>query len=186
MTALWMLAVLGAGQGATAATPGLDIVRNARAQIGVTTTYDPAYVRLIYPGGDVPKSTGVCTDVIVRALRPLGYDLQKLIHEDWRENRRAYGGGQPDRNIDHRRVVNQQIYFARRGKRLPGGTTVAPGDFVAWRLPNGRLHIGVASDRKSRAGQPLIIHNIGRGTQEEDVLGAWDRIGHYRWFNARR
>ncbi|HRD31284.1 MAG TPA: DUF1287 domain-containing protein [Fimbriimonadaceae bacterium] len=186
MSTVWVLAALGAGFASPSTQPGLDIVRNARKQVGVTTSYDPAYVRLSYPGGDVSKNTGVCTDVVVRALRPLGYDLQELIHEDWRANRRAYGGGQPDQNIDHRRVVNQQIFFARRGKRLAAGAAYAPGDFVAWKLPNGRLHIGVVSDRKSGQGFPLIIHNIGRGAQEEDVLKAWDQIGHYRWFNSAR
>ncbi|HAY14596.1 MAG TPA: hypothetical protein DCY02_09030, partial [Armatimonadetes bacterium] len=93
MSTVWVLAALGAGFASPSTQPGLDIVRNARKQVGVTTSYDPAYVRLSYPGGDVSKNTGVCTDVVVRALRPLGYDLQELIHEDWRAKRPAPRGG---------------------------------------------------------------------------------------------
>ena len=163
-----------------------DLVDSARKQVGVTVTYNPEYVRLKYPGGDIPASKGVCTDVVIRALRSVNVDLQKAIHEDWKSSPKSYGGKKPDANIDHRRVANQMIFFKRKGKSLKFGMahqTYKPGDFVAWRLPNKRLHIGVVTDRKSSAGNPLIVHNIGRGAQEEDVLFAWDIIGQYRWFS---
>jgi uncharacterized protein len=170
------------------------IVDAARAQIGVTTRYDPRYVQIAYPGGDVPMVGGVCTDVIVRALRALGLDLQTSIHEDMLANFAAYparaGARQPDRHIDHRRVPNQMTYFARQGfsvprRAAPLATHVAPGDIVAWDLGNGLKHIGIVSDKSARdwlgrPGAPLIIHNIADGVKEEDVLGMWQVIGHYR------
>ncbi len=160
----------------------------ARAQVGVTTTYDPAYRTLAYPGGDVPTSTGVCCDVVIRALRTAhGFDLQRAVHEDMAGNFAAYprkwGLKKPDTNIDHQRVPNLQTYFTRRGWSLAVGRTAAAfrtGDIVTWDLGKGLVHIGVVSDRQSRAGTPLVIHNIGRGAQEEDVLFAWTITGHYR------
>ncbi|MEM1058363.1 MAG: DUF1287 domain-containing protein [Verrucomicrobiota bacterium] len=167
------------------------LVRAARAQVGVTTGYDPAYVRLAYPGGDVALQTGVCTDVIVRAYRQLGRDLQRAVHEDMRGNFAHYpqrwGLEGPDRNIDHRRVPNLMTYFHRQGAARPVGTEAGayrPGDVVAWNLGGGQLHIGIVSDRKSARGTPLILHNIGRGTQEEDILFAYKIIGHYRYLPA--
>lgn len=170
---------------ATKARTNLDIVKAARSQVGVTLTYNPEYVRLKYPGGDVHKSKGVCTDVVIRALRAVGTDLQKSIHEDWKKSPKSYGGKKPDPNIDHRRVVNQMVYFERKGKSLKftsNPSSYKPGDLVSWRLPNKRLHIGVVTDKRSRGGNPLIVHNIGSGAQEEDVLFAWEIIGQYRWF----
>lgn len=164
-----------------------QIVAGARAQIGVTTSYDPRYVKLAYPGGDVPAHTGVCTDVVVRALRAAGVDLQKEVHEDMRSNFSAYpqnwGLKKPDHNIDHRRVPNLMRYFERKhlvvAEKQSSPKTYIPGDIVAWRLPGGLLHIGVVSDKKA-GGRPLIIHNIAAGAQEEDVLFAYTVIGHYR------
>ena len=160
----------------------------ARAQVGVTTGYDPAYRRLPYPGGDVPATTGVCCDVIVRALRTAhGFDLQKAVHEDMLAHFAAYpnkwGLKKPDANIDHRRVPNLQTFFARRGWSLAVGNSAAEyraGDIVTWDLGNGLAHIGVVSDRRAQGGAPLVIHNIGRGAQEEDVLLSWPLTGHYR------
>jgi uncharacterized protein YijF (DUF1287 family) len=148
-----------------------NILDAAKSQIGVTLTYDPAYARLKFPGGDVPKSTGVCTDVVIRSLRSIGVDLQKEIYNDRKRNPSAYGGGRPDPNIDHRRVKNQMIFFNRRGKAVVG--EFRPGDIVAWELPNKRLHIGIVAERGA-------IHNIGSGIKQEDVLNAWKKIGHYR------
>lgn len=170
---------------AGAASPAL--VDAARSQIGVTVRYDPAYLRLAYPGGDVPADRGVCTDVVVRALRSQGLDLQRAIHEDMRAHLGAYprhwGASAPDRNIDHRRVPNQMRWFQRQGWKRPTGsapTDFLPGDIVAWRLRSGPLHIGIVSDRRSAAGTPLILHNIARGTREEDLLFEHTIIGHYR------
>jgi uncharacterized protein YijF (DUF1287 family) len=164
------------------------LVAAARRQIGVTRLYDPAYMEMPYPGGDVAVDRGVCTDVVVRALRANGLDLQQAIHEDMRSHFADYpqdwGSNGPDRNIDHRRVPNQMRWFERQGwsrpiSALPGD--YAPGDIVAWKLSgNGLLHIGIVSDRKTRFGTPLILHNIGNGTQEEDLLFAHTVIGHYR------
>ncbi len=166
------------------------VVVAARAQVGKTLLYDPAYVRLRYPGGDVPLERGVCTDVVIRAFRALGADLQRLVHDDMKSAFRAYpqqwGLARPDPNIDHRRVPNLMTFFRRRGKELPHGSDPAiyePGDVVAWRLPNGLLHIGIVADaRTSDAARPLVVHNIGAGVQLEDVLFTYEIIGHFRYF----
>lgn len=171
----------------TSDSAGRRISAAAKAQIGVTTSYDPAYVGLAYPGGDVPAHTGVCSDVVVRALREVGIDLQKEVHEDMKANFSAYpqnwGLKKPDKNIDHRRVPNLMRYFERKQIAVAGDRSAAgdylPGDIVAWRLDNGLLHVGVVSDRKE-TGVPLIVHNIGRGAREENVLFAFRVIGHYR------
>lgn len=163
------------------------IVTGARSQIGVTTSYDPSYVSLSYPGGDVPTHTGVCSDVVVRALRAVQLDLQKEVHEDMRGNFSAYpqnwGLKKPDKNIDHRRVPNLMRYFERKHialtEKLTAPQSYRPGDIVAWRLSSGLLHVGVVSDKKSGV-TPLIIHNIGAGAKEENVLFAYKVIGHYR------
>ena len=171
------------------ADTGTKIVDAARARVGVTTSYDPAYVSLKYPGGDVADDCGVCTDVVVRALRNgLSQDLQKLVHEDMRSNFAKYpkiwGLTKTDRNIDHRRVPNLRTYFKRRGLSLPVTKKPAdylPGDLVTCTVPPNRPHIMVVSDKKSKDGTPLVIHNIGRGTREEDRLFDFPLTGHYRW-----
>lgn len=165
------------------------LAQAAQAQVGVTLRYDPAYVRLAYPGGDVPMDRGVCSDVVIRALRAKGVDLQRLVHEDMRANfavyPRLWGLSKPDSNIDHRRVPNLERYFARRAQSLAVSDRAAdyrPGDIVSWRLPNGLAHIGVVSARRSLfGGRPLVVHNIGAGAREEDVLFDWRQVGHYRW-----
>lgn len=180
-TALLLLA-LGSTAWAHSVSPQ-KLVRDARSQIGQTVSYDPAYRTLAYPMGDVPLSTGVCTDVIVRALRHQGLDLQQQMHEDMKAHFSAYpkqwGLKRPDRNIDHRRVPNIATYFTRQGYRLSNGAYQS-GDIVTWALADGRPHIGIVSDRKSRKGHPLIIHNIGSGTREEDVLYQYRITGHFR------
>ena len=159
----------------------------ARARIGRTRLYDPAYVRLDYPMGDVPADRGVCSDVVIRALRAEGLDLQQRVHEDMRADFHAYpphwGLRGPDPNIDHRRVPNLRRWFERQGWALEptrDPDAYAPGDLVTWMLPGNLPHIGIVSDRRARAGAPLVIHNIGRGTREEDVLFAFEITGHYR------
>ena len=180
---LWLISVNAHAQTA----PGPRIVAAARSQIGVTKEYDPAYVQLKYPGGDVPIRTGVCSDVIVRALRQVGIDLQKEVHEDmlgdFSAYPRRYGLKKPDKNIDHRRVPNLMTYFDRHHismhDKLDVEQAYIPGDMVAWDLGKGILHVGIVSDRKADR-TPLIIHNIGNGTAEEDVLFKFKVIGHYR------
>ena len=190
-TALRLLACAGllAAAPAFADAGGLQcLVDASREQIGVTLHYDPAYMRLDYPGGDVPPERGVCTDVLVRAWRRLGVDLQRLVHEDMRAHFGRYpqnwGLRRPDRNIDHRRVPNLATFFTRHGQSL--GTAGAddaflPGDMVTWRLPSGVPHIGIVSDRKAPSGTPLVVHNIGAGTREEDMLRSHVLTGHYRY-----
>ena len=142
---------------------------------------------LAYPGGDVPIKTGVCSDVVVRALREMGIDLQKEIHEDMRKNFSAYpqkwGLRGPDKNIDHRRVPNLMRYFERHHTSLWEKLTVAEnyraGDIVTWDLGRGIVHIGIVSD-KDLGKTPLIIHNIGSGVREENILFQYRAIGHYR------
>lgn len=165
----------------------LTLPEAARQQIGVTVEYDPAYVSLPYPGGDVPQDRGVCTDVVIRALRLLGLDLQQAVHEDMKAHFSAYpklwGLKRPDKNIDHRRVPNLQTYFTRRGWKLPLTQDPADyraGDLVTCLVADTLPHIMVVSDRRNADGTPLIIHNIGRGTQEEDALFAFPLTGHYR------
>lgn len=152
--------------------------------------YDPAYVRLSYPMGDVAPDRGVCADVVVRALRALGVDLQQLVHEDMRANFSAYpahwGLKRPDSNIDHRRVPNLETFLTRKGARLSQSDDPAdylPGDIVAWNLrgDDGWLpHIGVVTDRIGPTGRPMVVHNIGAGPKLEDVLFDWPMTGHYR------
>lgn len=154
--------------------------------------YDPAYVRIPYPDGDVPSDTGVCTDEIIRVYRAVGVDLQKEVHEDMLRNFSAYPDerrwhlAHTDTNIDHRRVPNLMVFFARKGEVLPITTQTndyAPGDLVTWDLGGNIPHIGIVVDSKSRqTGRYLVVHNIGRGPQMEDVLFSWRITGHYRYF----
>ena len=159
----------------------------AHAQVGVTRYYDSSYVRLDYPGGDVPIDRGVCADVVIRAYRALGIDLQQRLHEDMRAHFSAYpkrwGLRRPDRNIDHRRVPNLATWFERQGAELAvsdDARDYQAGDIVTWLLPGGLPHIGLVSDRRS-AERPWVVHNIGAGTQVEDVLFAYPITGHYRY-----
>ncbi len=187
--ATWVLCLLPlAGLRAEA---GGDLVESARKQVGVTLAYDPAYVAIDYPGGDVPRERGVCTDVVVRALRDAHHvDLQKLVHEDMKAHFSAYpqrwGLKRPDRNIDHRRVPNLQVFFQRRLGAIPLAAepdpgAFLPGDIVTCTVPPNLPHIMIVSDRKTADGVPLVIHNIGRGAREEPVLFSFPLTGHYRW-----
>jgi uncharacterized protein len=165
-----------------------SLLHAAQAQIGVTTRYDGSYARIGYPGGDVPAERGVCTDVLIRAYRALGTDLQRLVHEDMRAHWNAYpknwGLKAPDRNIDHRRVPNLAVFFTRHGQVLKVSQSDAslyqPGDIVTWMLPGNLPHIGLVSGARAGA-RPLIVHNIGAGTQREDMLFDYPITGHYRY-----
>lgn len=167
------------------------ILESAVRQTNVTKSYDPSYVVIQYPNGDVPAETGVCTDVVIRALRDAGVDLQKEVHEDMRENFSAYPNRwnlpKPDPNIDHRRVPNLQTFFERRKKSLPvtqNGENYHPGDIVSWDLDGkGLTHIGIVSNIFNETAERfLIIHNIGSGAKAEDVLFDWKITGHFRYF----
>jgi uncharacterized protein YijF (DUF1287 family) len=154
--------------------------------------YDSSYVRIPYPGGDVPADTVVCTDEIIRSYRAVGIDLQKEVHEDIVHNWGAYPHdsrwkqAHPDSNIDHRRVPNLAVFFSRKGETLPityGADDYSPGDLVIWDLGGGVPHIGIVVDRKSAQGERyLIVHNVGEGPRMEDVLFRWKITGHYRYF----
>ena len=154
-------------------------------------TYDGAYHSIAYPGGDVPKNIGVCTDVIIRSYRKLGIDLQKLVHEDMQNNftlypsKRIWGLAKPDKNIDHRRVPNLQAYFERHANVLSKSNKVSDyktGDIVTWMLPGNLPHIGMVINELSQdTGNPLIVHNIGRGPQKSDMLFDYKITGHYRF-----
>ena len=180
---------------ATAAPPPLPATANAakliaaaRRQVGVTIRYDAGYTRLSFPGGDVPRQRGVCTDVVVRAYRDaFGLDLQALVHADMRAAFAAYphlwGLSAPDANIDHRRVPNLAVWLKRHGAALPVPETASGwrrGDIFTSLVGARGTHIGLVSDRRGARG-PLILHNIGAGTREEDALLDWPITGRFRW-----
>lgn len=166
-----------------------QLADSAEVLIRQFVQYDPSYFKLDYPNGDVPADKGVCTDVVIRAYRKLGIDLQKEVHEDMRANFGKYpknwGLKQPDKNIDHRRVPNLMTFFTRHGTVkdiLQDPKTYQPGDIVCWNLGGGITHIGIVSSQKSRDGQRhLMVHNIGAGQVLEDCLFSYRIIGHYRY-----
>lgn len=150
--------------------------------------YDGAYVRIPYPGGDVPADTGVCTDVIVRSYRALGHDLQKRVHEDMRRAFSAYpknwGLSAPDTNIDHRRVPNLQAFFKRQGAALPVTQNAAdylPGDLITCTVAGRLPHIALVVPAPDGGAVPWIVHNIGAGPKLENRLFEFPLTGHYRW-----
>lgn len=165
-----------------------EFLESAVLQTRLTIIYDPAYIKLAYPGGDVPIERGVCTDVIIRSFRAVGVDLQRLVHEDMARHFRLYpklwGLTRPDANIDHRRVPNLETFFSRQGMKVVNNDPASfqKGDLVVWRLPGGRPHIGIiATDPTVFSHKPLCIHNVGAGTRLEDVLLEWPITGHYRF-----
>ncbi|MBI3566103.1 MAG: DUF1287 domain-containing protein [Elusimicrobia bacterium] len=166
----------------------------ALAQTRTKVVYDPAYFKLAYPGGDPPADRGVCTDVVVRAYRALGVDLQVAVHEDMAARFDAYPDlwkrGRPDANIDHRRVPNLMVFLARRGAALPLSTRpddYRAGEVVAYDLGGGVTHVAVVSERRSADGKrPLIVHNIGEGPKLEDALLSWRVIGRFRYYGPPR
>lgn len=173
---------------ATSSEPQRLILESAKKQAEEGAFYSAGYVKLDYPMGDVPKDRGACTDVVIRALRAAGYDLQKLIHEDMKENFKKYPRreSKPDPNIDHRRCPNQIYFLKKFGIELTKETSGEnakswrPGDIVYWKLDNGLDHTGVLSDRRNSRGLPYVIHNLGR-CAEEDVLTEWKIVGHFRF-----
>ena len=170
--------------------PSNAIVQGARDQLSWGTHYYSAYIKIPYPGGDVPRNKGVCTDVVIRAFRHAGYDLQVLVHEDILRPGSRYpvyrSSKGPDTSIDHRRCPNLRRFFQRHGKDLPTGVgkndlaTWKPGDIVFWKLNGGLDHVGIVSDVKNRDGIPFVIHNIDTPA-EEDALQSWRIVGHFRY-----
>ena len=151
--------------------------------------YDGKYYQIPYPNGDVPKSIGVCTDVVVRSYRKLGIDLQKEVHEDMKKNfskyPKSWGLKSTDTNIDHRRVSNLQVFFSRKGEVKPATTKAAdykPGDLVTWMLAGSLPHIGIVVNKRSLKGNGYqVVHNIGSGQEIEDCLFDYKITGHYRY-----
>ncbi len=186
---LLVVAVLGCQGSSPRTTAAQRIVEGARIQAREGAAYTTGYFRIGYPNGDIGRDKGVCTDVVIRALRHAGYDLQKLIHEDMGRRFSTYPRREkrPDSNIDHRRCPNQIWFFRKFGKTLTNKvdtTTLKhwqPGDIVYWKLTGSNLdHTGVLTDRKNARGEPYVIHNLGR-CAEEDVLTTWKIVGHYRF-----
>ena len=155
--------------------------------------YDGSYRSIPYPNGDVPRNIGVCTDLIIRAYRELGIDLQEDVHQEMKVHFEAFptnwGLRRPDPNIDHRRVLNLQTFFSRKGIALPvtgEAKDYAPGDLVTWVVAGNLPHIGIVAKQRSPDGKrPLIVHNIGRGPQLEDMLFSYPITGHYRYYGSR-
>jgi hypothetical protein len=157
--------------------------------IDATIIYTPNYCAIQYPNGDVPAKTGVCSDVVIRAYRKLGIDLQKEVHEDMKANFSKYptkwGLKKTDTNIDHRRVPNLEVFFDRKGKKLEisdNPNNYKTGEIVTWMI-NGKLpHIGIVTHKISSDGKrPLLVHNVGGGQVLEDCLFSWEIVGHYRY-----
>ncbi|TQV82655.1 DUF1287 domain-containing protein [Exilibacterium tricleocarpae] len=180
--------------GAWPASFARDLVAAAHERTKHRVEYNGAYFAISYPNGDVPRHIGVCTDVVIRAYRALGTDLQQLVHEDIAANfdsypsRRIWNLDKPDKNIDHRRVPNLRRFFSRHGSELPvsdRGDAYKPGDLVTWMLPGNLPHIGIVTDEVDRhTGTPLIVHNIGRGPQLENMLFKYKITGRYRYVPA--
>lgn len=168
-----------------------DFVSAAKDRLKHDVRYDGRYLGIKYPGGDVPDNIGVCTDVLIRSYRGVGIDLQQLVHEDMKANfdqypsSRIWGLSRPDTNIDHRRVPNLQAFFEREGASLPiseDPATYHPGDIVTWMLPGNLPHIGIVVDQKSSdSSRFMVVHNIGRGPEMDDMLFDYKITGHYRY-----
>ena len=169
------------------------LVNAAMERLSHDVTYDGSYRKIDYPNGDVPDHIGVCTDLVVRAYRAVGIDLQQAVHEDMKTNFDAYpkiwGHSGPDANIDHRRVPNLQVFFERNGVVLAKSRNAEdyrPGDLVTWMLPGNLPHIGIVVARRSSEGhRPLVVHNIGAGPELDDVLFEFPITGHYRYDGLR-
>lgn len=179
-----------AAQAPDSASRVQTVIDAAMSQIGRTTLYDPAYVTLAYPGGDVPMVRGVCTDVIIRAYRAIGIDLQVAVYQDMRRAFSAYpssGRSVPDPNIDHRRVKNLLVFFSRAGAAAPKSLDAAdylPGDVVMWDV-GGLAHTGlVVTSTTPGSNRHMIVHNIGDGAQLEDILFEFPITGHFRYLPA--
>ena len=169
----------------------VGLVNAALERLNHKVTYDGSYRAIGFPWGDVPNHIGVCTDVVVRSYRKLGIDLQQLVHYDMKQSFSQYPNLakwnliQPDTNIDHRRVLNLQVFFERQGASLPISNIAndyLPGDLVTWDIRPNMPHIGIVTHQVSRdKKRPLIVHNIGKGPKLEDILFTMKITGHYRY-----
>jgi uncharacterized protein len=169
----------------------VDMVAAALERTRHTVRYDGAYTPIAYPNGDVPAGIGVCTDVVIRAYRAIGTDLQKIVHEDMAAHfdqypsSKIWGHRTTDKNIDHRRVPNLQAFFKRKGQVLPISTQskdYRPGDLVTWMLPGNLPHIGIVTNKiNPNTGNQMIVHNVGRGPKLEDSLFDYKITGHFKF-----
>jgi uncharacterized protein len=173
---------------AQATGKGEQLARAAMERTAHTVRYDGRYLRLAYPGGDVPDTMGVCTDVVIRAYRKLGIDLQVLVHQDMKAHFSAYpalwGLSRTDRNIDHRRVPNLQTFFRRQGAQIDDTSATSAlqaGDVLTWMLPGNLPHTGIVVAPASADRPARIVHNIGSGPKETAIPSGWKRTGHYRF-----
>ncbi len=165
-----------------------SFLQAAHRQTESFVAYDSKYTPIAYPNGDVPLSRGVCSDVVIRAYRAIGIDLQQLVHEDMAAHFDLYpkrwGLTAPDANIDHRRVPNLMTFFSRFGQVLPisrDPKDYKPGDLITNR-PGGGTHIAVVSDVISPiSGRLMVIQNCGFGTRQDDDLLRYPFLGHYRY-----
>src|SRR5262245_10543892 len=189
ITVIMLLALATSPSAAAELQPSIvsRVLSAAYEQVGATLYYDGHYRSIPFPGGDVEIDRGVCTDVVVRAYRHAGIDLQLLVNQDMSRAFGSYphlwGQTRPDPNIDHRRVLNLATFFGRHGRSLAVSSRARDyraGDIVTWRPPSGVPHIGLISER-SRDGRPLVIHNIGAGVRVEDVLFSYTITGHFRY-----
>ena len=197
LTALFLITAVAFCASAAIAEPEWFTARFTAAAMERTShrvRYDGSYIKIPYPGGDVPADMGVCTDEVIRAYRKLGIDLQKEVHEEMAAHfsafPKAWGMKGPDKNIDHRRVPNLQTFFKRRGAALPVTQNPAdykPGDLVTWMVDGSRPHIGmVVAERSTDGKRPMIVHNIGMGPMMEDMLFEYPITGHYRYTGERK
>jgi uncharacterized protein len=184
----WIVLALALAWPQNAPSTAERLVTAAIDQTRSRVTYDGSYRRIPYPGGDVPETIGVCTDVVIRAYRRIGIDLQVKVHEDMSRAFKSYPQlwrmSGPDSNIDHRRVPNLQTFFRRSGADVPvtkDASGYRTGDLVTWMLPGNLPHIGIVIAAKAPGGTPLIVHNIGRGPEIDDVLFRHPITGHYRY-----
>ncbi|QOG03712.1 DUF1287 domain-containing protein [Flavobacterium sp. MDT1-60] len=179
----------------TVQTFGQQLSDAAISIIDPSIDYDPTYFSIKYPNGDIPNNKGVCTDVIIRSYRKLGIDLQKEVHEDMITNFSQYpnlekwGMTKTDTNIDHRRVPNLEVFFERKGIKLPvtqNAKDYKTGEIVAWIINDKLPHIGIITNKKSKDGQRnLIVHNVGGGQVLEDCLFEYKIVGHYSYTNSK-
>lgn len=168
-----------------------ELINAAKERTLHDVRYDGSYFSISYPNGDVPSNIGVCTDVVIRSFRKLGVDLQQKVHEDMVSNfsqypsKRIWGLNKTDKNIDHRRVPNLQVFFERFGESFEvtsNSNDYQPGDLVTWMLPGNLPHIGFVIDEMTKDGKrPLIAHNIGAGPKIDDILFDYKITGHYRY-----
>lgn len=167
------------------------LAASALARTKESITFDNSYYEIDFPAGDIPANKGNRSDLIVRAYRGVGIDLQKKVHSDMLENFRSYPQvfrrNQADPNIDHRLVKNLDTFFARNGEALEATSESLDyhfGDLVVWRLIDGTKHIGiVVPGPGAKQSEKWVVHNMNSTPVWEDRLFDYMHVGHYRYSN---